>query len=61
MKNVNEFKNKDTAELQRTLLDLKKKLADTRFRLSANEMKNAPDQKKMKKDIARILTVLNSK
>jgi|GEM_PF-3092779 len=58
--NVNELKNKDAVSLKKDLGELQKKLADIRFNLSAQDQKSATAARAIRKDIARILTVLNS-
>jgi len=53
-----ELRKKDKKELEKSVLDLQKRLNDIRFRLSANQLKNIKEVSNIKKDIARILTVL---
>jgi large subunit ribosomal protein L29 len=52
-------KNKD--ELQKEARALQKKLSDLRFKFSSNKLKNVKEISSYKKDIARILTLLNEK
>ena len=59
MKNK-ELKNKDREELLQILAESKAKLARLGFELGANTLKNTSQINKSKKEIARILTVLNS-
>lgn len=54
-----EIKNKTKNELSETLKDLKGALSRLNFELSNNTLKNSSQVKKTKKDIARVLTVLN--
>lgn len=54
-----EIKNKTKNELSETLKDLKGALSRLSFELSNNTLKNSSQVKKTKKDIARVLTVLN--
>ena len=63
MKTV-ELRKKDSKELQKSVMDLTKKLSDLRFKFSANQLKNVKGIHNTKKEIARILTIikeLNSK
>ena len=53
-----ELRKKDKKELEKSVIDLQKRLNDIRFRLSANQLKNIKEVNNIKKDIARILTVL---
>ncbi|OGZ77650.1 MAG: 50S ribosomal protein L29 [Candidatus Staskawiczbacteria bacterium RIFCSPLOWO2_12_FULL_37_15] len=57
MKTV-ELKKKDKKELEKIVLDLRKKLSDIRFKFSSNKLKNVKEINNTKKDIARILTIL---
>ncbi len=54
-----ELRKKDKAELEKSVQDLKKKLNDIRFRFSSNKLKNTNEINETKKEVARILTVLN--
>lgn len=58
---IEELRKKDSAELQKSIQDLKKKLSDFRFRFSSNKLKNVKEIESTKKDIARMLTILNEK
>ena len=63
MKTV-ELRKKDSKELQKSVMDLTKKLSDLRFKFSANQLKNVKEIHNTKKEIARMLTIikeLNSK
>ena len=55
-----ELKNKNKEELAETLKDLRIKLGKLRFDLSSNTLKDSSQIKKIKLDIARILTTLRS-
>lgn len=57
--NAAELRKKDKKELMTLVQDLKKKLSEMRFKLSANKVKNTKEMSNAKKEIARILTVLN--
>jgi large subunit ribosomal protein L29 len=58
MKTV-ELRKKDKKELEKTVHDLKKKLSDLRFKFSSGKLKNVKEAKNSKKEIARILTIIN--
>lgn len=55
---INELKQKSKEELQKTLEDDREKLRQLRFDLSAGKVKNVRDIRNVKKEIARILTLL---
>jgi len=55
---VNELKQKSKEELQKTLEDDREKLRQLRFDLSAGKVKNVREIRNIKKEIARILTLL---
>jgi len=52
-----EWLEKSEAEREKALLELSDKLRKLRFDLSTREAKNHSDYRKMKKDIARLLTI----
>lgn len=54
-----ELKFKTPKELSETLKDFKGNLSRLNFELSNHTLKNSSQIKKTKKDIARIMTVLN--
>jgi large subunit ribosomal protein L29 len=54
-----ELRQKPKNELQRLLQEDREKLRQLRFDLSAGKVKNVREIRKIKKDIARILTLLN--
>ena len=56
---IEELRKKETKELEKDIQDLKKKLNDFRFRISSNKVKNTHEVSGMKKDIARMFTILN--
>ncbi len=58
---ADELRKKDKAELEKSVQDLKKKLNDIRFRFASNKLKNTNEINDTKKEVARILTVLNEK
>ena len=53
-----ELRKRDRKELEKQILDLKKKLSDLRFKFSANQLKNVKEVSNIKKEVARIFTVL---
>ena len=53
-----ELKQKSKSELQKILSDNREKLRQLRFDLAAGKVKNVREVRKIKKDIARILTLL---
>jgi len=55
---VKELRQKSKSELQRLLQEDREKLRQLRFDLSAGKVKNVREIRKIKKDIARILTIL---
>lgn len=56
-----EFHQKSKSELQRLLQDSREKLRQLKFDLSAGKVKNVREIRRIKKDIARILTLLQNK
>ncbi len=60
MKSV-ELRKIEVSELQKMALELRKKLGELRFQVSANKLKNVKEMQEAKKDIARILTVIKEK
>ncbi len=55
-----DFRELSTEELNSKLVDLKKELFNLRFQSAINQLENPMRIKAVKKDIARILTVLNA-
>lgn len=53
-----ELRKKDKKELKKLVQNLKKKLSDLRFKFSSNKLKNVKEINQLKKEIARILTIL---
>jgi len=53
-----DLRKKDVKDLQRTVLDLRKKLSDLRFKFSSGKLKNVKEMNNLKKEVARIMTVL---
>ena len=59
--NIGELRKKNKKELEKSVLDLRKKLNDVRFKRSANQLKNVNEIRGVKKEIARMLTVIKEK
>ncbi len=55
-----DFRELSVEELNNKLVELKKELFNLRFQSAINQLENPMRIKAVKKDIARILTVLNS-
>lgn len=55
---ITEFRQKSKEELQKILKDDREKLRQLRFDLAAGKVKNVREVRKIKKDIARILTLI---
>ena len=58
---ASEIRAMSTAELETKLKDLKAELFNLRFQLAINQLDNPMRITAVKKDIARILTVMNAK
>ena len=56
-----ELKNKSEKELHETLSEKREELRGLRFEASENQLKNVKKISKIKKDVARVLTFINSK
>lgn len=57
----NELKNKSVKDLEEMLVEKRSKLRDSRFGVNSAQLKNVRDVRKTRKDIAQILTLINSK
>ena len=57
--NIKELKQKTEPELKKILRDNKEKLRELRFNLAAGKIKNVREIRKIKKEIARIITILS--
>ncbi len=55
---TSELRKKDVSELKKSVDDLRKKLSDLRFNFSSNKLKNVKEVGNIKKEIARMLTIL---
>ncbi len=58
---VQELQGKNSEELKRLLQEKRVELSRARFDIKANQIRDNQLQKRIKKDIARILTILNSR
>jgi len=58
---ISELKQKSKKELQRFLRNNQDKLRQLRFDLASGKVKNVKEIRQIKKDIARILTILCQK
>ena len=58
---IKELRLKSKKELQDTLVKLRDKLRELRFNLAGGKVKNIKEVHQTKKDIARILSLLNEK
>jgi len=58
---ITELRQKSKSELQKLLQDCREKLRQLRFDLVAGKVKNVKEIRMIKKDIARILTLLKQK
>jgi large subunit ribosomal protein L29 len=61
MKEIDQFRQKSIEELQKIVLDNKEKLRQLRFDLLAGKVKNIRQIRKIRREIAVILTILNEK
>ncbi|MBU3923063.1 50S ribosomal protein L29 [Patescibacteria group bacterium] len=57
---IRELRQKSDSELKRTLIDSRDKLRELRFNLAGGKVKNIKEVHQVKKDIAKILTLLNN-
>ena len=58
---LNELQNKSVAELKAQLVDAKKELFNLRFQNATNQLDNTARIKEVRKNIARIQTVITEK
>jgi len=56
-----ELKNKKESELHGILSEYREKLRDLRFKDASKQLKNVREIRKVRKTIARIMTLLNKK
>ncbi len=55
---IQEIREKTPAELEKQLKDLQKELFNLRFQLTINQLENPTRIKAVKKDIARVKTIM---
>lgn len=58
---LQELKTKPRAELEKLLRETREELRKVRFDLEAGKVKNVSRLRRLKKDIARLLTLLNTR
>ena len=58
---INELKSQNVADLQAQLVDAKKELFNLRFQNATNQLDNTARIKEVRKNIARIQTVITEK
>ena len=56
---VSELRQKPKTELKQILEEEREKLRQLRFNLAAGKVKNIRETRRIKKEIARVLTILN--
>ncbi|MDD3491426.1 MAG: 50S ribosomal protein L29 [Candidatus Pacebacteria bacterium] len=61
MVKTKDLRQKSNEELNQLLSESQKKLRELRFNLASGKVKNVRSVRALKKDIARILTILNEK
>ena len=57
--NATELKEKTLDQLQEMLADLKKEAFNLRFQAATNQLENTSRMRSVKKDVARVKTVIN--
>ena len=58
---LDEIKQKTKGDLQNLLNDNRKKMQDLRFELASSRLKNVREIRKLRKEVAQILTILKGK
>jgi len=53
-----ELRKRDKKELEKMVQEFRKKLSDLRFKFSSGKLKNVKEISNLKKEMARILTIL---
>ena len=59
--NANELREKSVDQLKDELANLKKESFNLRFQMATNQLENSARMRDVKRDTARVLTVLNEK
>ena len=55
-----ELENKTEKDIQKMLTEAQSRLLELRFKVAANSLKNVREIRKLKKDVARMLTKLSA-
>jgi len=55
---IAELRKKEKKELEKNVLEIRKKISDLRFKFSSNKLKNVKEIDLAKKELARTLTIL---
>ena len=58
---IDKLKNKSKSELKKLIMNKREQLMTSRFNLAEGKLKNIREIRQVKKDIARILTLLREK
>lgn len=58
---VKDIRRKEESELDKDIKDLRGKLRELRFNLASGKVKNIREIREIKRDIARILTIIKEK
>ena len=58
---IKEIRNKPLSELNHLLGELRKKMDDLKFKVYQNQLKNVREIRILKKDIAKVKTILKEK
>jgi large subunit ribosomal protein L29 len=58
---ISEIRQKSKTDLNKTFLELSEKIGKLNFDLVSGKVKNVREIREMKKDIARIMTIINEK
>lgn len=56
-----DLRSKSVPDLQKQLASLREKLRDLNFRIANKQVKNYREHKRLREDIARILTIMHEK
>jgi large subunit ribosomal protein L29 len=59
--NAAELRDKTPDQLRADLLALKKEAFNLRFQAATNQLENTARQRQVRRDVARVLTILNQK
>jgi ribosomal protein L29 len=59
MTRIKEFREKNKEELQKLLTEKEENVRKLRFEIASKQIKNVKDLKNNKKDVSRILTLIN--